>query len=49
MHPYSGLFLFIVVPFLVASGAGAAWIAYLIWCDLSRARRAPAEDMVARV
>lgn len=40
IHPYAGLFLFLIVPAAVAVGAGAAWAAWRVWCSME----APAAD-----
>lgn len=48
IHPYAGLFLFVIVPVVVVVGAGAAWAAYRIWRTIPADRPAPAEDAVLR-
>ena len=36
LNPYSGVLLFVIVPLLVAIGAGCAWAAYQVWQTLPR-------------
>jgi hypothetical protein len=48
LNPYAGLFLFIVVPVLVAVGGGAAWTAYRLWQRVPRRSAAEAGAFVLR-
>lgn len=36
VNPYSGVLLFVVVPALVAIGAGGAWAGYQVWRAIPR-------------
>jgi hypothetical protein len=40
LNPYTGLILFVIVPVLVAMGAGMAWLAYRLWRALPHASHA---------